>query len=174
MPIINFTEKELEDYFCEIVNDEFECRLVGRQIKLNCGVLDVLIRDRANGIYHVCELKRECINDAALSQVLAYTAELREIHPFRKFSPLLIGDNISGKHIHHALNRFEASVTPPVASVIIFGYSLDDGVSFHYISKPQVKSQEFRELQFENISYGMHHGKITGAKVGHFVCREKS
>ncbi len=144
MPEIKFTEEELETYFCEVADEEFECRIIGRQIRLECGVLDVLMKSRVANLYFVVELKKGCLSDADLAQVSAYTAELRCRFPSRKFISVLLGQGISAKYLHYALDRFRNNQFPVLAYYIIFGWDMESGVSFDWFNQDQNDHEKYR------------------------------
>lgn len=75
------SEKHLEDWIVSregnLTGAPCEYRIIGRQIRLNSGVADLLIQK--DGVSWLYELKKECIDAKALAQILRYRSNLRMI-----------------------------------------------------------------------------------------------
>lgn len=94
---MDYTEKDLEDWVCENIDQvvrpdsEGRTRLVGRQMEVpGGGILDVLTitvapmdhyRYKSQAYFTVIELKREKVDEAAVAQALRYRGSLDEVVP---------------------------------------------------------------------------------------------
>jgi RecB family endonuclease NucS len=72
--VVTWSERDVEDYLCENHNSFFgqEYHLIGRQINIGLGIIDILLIDEDSQSLVVVEIKKDEIDDHALSQVMRY------------------------------------------------------------------------------------------------------
>ena len=140
---MDISEKQLEDFFIAYAHMKTGIRPIARQIKLDCGIADVLCR-AGKGLYFVVELKAVPLADKDLAQVLAYTCEFRARHPQYRFVPLLIGPRFGATYLQHVLQPFcsyNGVVAPHVALYSLYDFSAHEGLEFRRRNRPQIDSQ---------------------------------
>jgi hypothetical protein len=78
---MSFTERDLEDYVCEHPREAFgtTAEILGRQVRLPNGVLDVLAWDHYDGSIIVAELKARPLAGADVGQVARYAGDVGDI-----------------------------------------------------------------------------------------------
>ena len=141
MPTITFTEKELEDHFCKVAMGELRLRVVQRQARIDCGVIDVLARNIFTRADYVVELKIGPIDSDAIAQGYSYALELQKKYPHRTFSVLLIGSEVKGRHVKNCIQEY-APLKRGGLNYKIFGWTMEDGVSFDWFDRVSKASEE--------------------------------
>lgn len=78
--LISWHEKDIEDYVCENYKEMFgnEYSIIGRQIDVGVGIIDVLLYNNPAEELCVIEIKNQAICNNALSQVMRYIQGLTD------------------------------------------------------------------------------------------------
>lgn len=78
--MISWHETDIEDYVCEnysLIFDNDIC-FVGRQVNIGIGFIDVLFYDIQEQTMFVLEIKKEEVNNEAITQIMGYLAGVKD------------------------------------------------------------------------------------------------
>jgi len=140
---ISISEAQLEDFFIQTCDDRLGLRFVARQVRLDCGVMDVLCY--ADGVFYVVELKAGELRAADLAQVLAYTCEFKAKHPHKTIRPLLIGSGLRDDFLKHCLSVYDFGTDHVSACEYrLYGFCASRGIGFRWLSPKQKKLEDGR------------------------------
>lgn len=145
------SERQLEDFFCAAVEDRLNWKVLNRQLRLDCGVVDAFVLDRERfwpnvNFYRVVELKVEPLKARDLTQVLSYVCELKSRFPDKNISGVLIGPNIRDRHLLGCLRHLSSGEPcAAVASYGLYSFSPLSGIEFDWVS-PDQEGKEARRV----------------------------
>jgi|AKVG01.1.fsa_nt_gi hypothetical protein len=139
MPKIVFTEQELEDYLCSDDNLQrhLGLRFVGRQVRTQAGIIDILAYTKTQERFVIIELKTGLLDSKAFFQLERYVhcfefTKGRE--PFR----LLVGSELS-EDLHYSVHLYRKRFCDRFTSYALYGFDFDTPISFCYYNINQQK-----------------------------------
>lgn len=127
--MISWHEKDIEDYVCENYKEMFgnEYSLIGRQIDIGLGVIDVLLYDSKIQELCVLEIKNQEIDNNALAQIMRYIQGLEDYlsdedfimnHTLSEIKGFLLGPGVKDE-TKSAIRLIEGSIEYHEISVSI-------------------------------------------------------
>lgn len=158
--MITWSEKDIEDYVCENVNELFgnEFHFLGRQIKIGLGIIDVLLFCEADYSLYVVEIKKDVIEDHALAQIMRYMTGVRDyyllddrfVDEIYEVKGILLGTDIRGETTsalrfvddHIKFHKFDVSLTIEASEIT---YERNEDLDSY-------KPKEFNDFVFDSIS----------------------
>lgn len=145
---LQFSEAQLEDFFLCSCRDRLALKPIQRQVRLECGIIDVLcVAD--TGRFFIVELKAGPLKPEHLAQVLSYACELRAKHPDKVFQPMLIGTDVQDRHLANCLTWYVPGARTALCDYRIFDIALDSGITFDRYSPVQRDSECARGEAFD-------------------------
>jgi hypothetical protein len=141
---LNISEAQLEEFFVQSCDHLIGFKVLDRQMRLDCGIVDVFCYEEDDA-YYVVELKAEPLRSKHLAQVLSYTCELRAKHPHKIIRPLLIGPTLEDQHLLNCINYHGSEFnSTAVCEYRLYSFDALRGINFSWVSNPQRQAEEKR------------------------------
>lgn len=161
---LQITEAQLEEFFVQGCYERLGLGVLARQMRLDCGILDVFAHDYG-GRYYVVELKAEPLKARHLAQVLSYTCELRAKHPHKIIKPMLIGPDVADDYLKDCLVYFGSDLDASGACEYrLYGFDALSGLNLSWVAKNQREAETRRHTWIEEAQLRLNRsGRITAS-----------
>lgn len=138
---IDFAEKDIEDYLCKDSHLDIwfsDLYVIKRQYNIEGMFIDILAYQKRFKRFVVIELKKNIIDSQAFTQVLTYKTLMEAKFPNRRFTILLIAQNLD-ERLSYIMKEYSDDNFRRGEEFLyqLFDYDFENGISFSWFNKIQ-------------------------------------